>query len=142
MRALLEKVEFAELDETNGVPRSEVASVGSSVDEDGRLAALADGSLAAKFRYWRGASGRRYVFSVHPQRSCPAYDHAILLAARKDESGRRRIAFVADTGGLPELVLAQAIRVVGDSAAELQMHLLAGSPSARAQIIADLCVAP
>jgi hypothetical protein len=138
MRALLERFEFGGLDEPAYEAPGPSTSRARLPDDEGRLAALADGSLAAKFHYWRGASGRRYVFSVHERASCPAYDDAILLVATKDEYGHRRIAFIADTGALPELRLAQATRVAGDRAVELQTHLLAASVAARAEIIADL----
>ncbi|HXW20544.1 MAG TPA: hypothetical protein VEK35_08585 [Roseiarcus sp.] len=138
MRALLEKFEFGGLDEPACDLPAPSTSFACLHDDEGSLAALADGSLAAKFHYWRGASGRRYVFSVHDRASCPAYDHAILLAATKDRYGRRRIAFIADTGALPELALARAIRVGGETAVELQTHLLAASAALRAEIIADL----
>ena len=137
MRALLERFESEELWAIDRGPPPSRAVVNPPAD-DGRLAALADGSLAAQFRYWRGASGRRYVFSVYDKVSCPAYDHAVLIAVTKEASGRRQIVFIADTGALPELVVAEAIRVAGGGAVELHTHLLAASAVARAEVVADL----
>jgi hypothetical protein len=137
MRALLERFEF---EEPWAIDRGQppCLAVACPPADDGQLASLADGSLAAHFRYWRGASGRRYVFSVYDKVSCPAYDHAVLIAVTKEASGRRRIAFIADTGSLPELVLAEAIRVAGEGAVELHTHLLAASTVERAEVVADL----
>jgi hypothetical protein len=137
MRALLDRFEFEEPWATNQ-RQSPSRVLACSPADDGRLAALADGSLAAQFRYWRGASGRRYVFSVYDKVSCPAYDHAVLIAATKEASGRRQVIFIADTGASPEAVLAEAIRVAGDRPVELSIHLLAVSAVARAEVVADL----
>jgi hypothetical protein len=54
-----------------------------------RLGALADTPLASRFCSWPGRSGRRYIFSVYLGSECPAFCHAVLLAAARDDAGRR-----------------------------------------------------
>jgi hypothetical protein len=106
-------------------------------DNGAPLRALAQGSLAARFRSWRGASGARYVFSVYDCRSCPVYIDAILLVASPLTDGGREIMFVADTGRLPDLVLAKAAaEFEGDF--EFHVHVLASSAEERGKVIADI----
>ena len=50
--------------------------------------------FAARFSSWIGLSGRRYVFSVYPASTCPAFCHAVLLAAARDGVGRTAFQFV------------------------------------------------
>jgi hypothetical protein len=104
------------------------------------LAALEGNALARRFRYWRGASGRRYLFSVYNPASCPAYEDVVLIVAAVAESGERRILSIIDTGALPELAVARAreIATSPDMRVEHHVHLLAGSRAERAATIDDL----
>jgi hypothetical protein len=101
------------------------------------LLALAEGTLSARFRSWRGASGRRYVFSVYDRHSCPAYSDAVLVVASALTDGDRKIAFVADTGCFPDIVIANAAAKFED-ALEFHIHLLANAPDERRALIADI----
>jgi hypothetical protein len=103
------------------------------------LRALAGGALGARFRSWRGASGRRYVFSVYDQHSCPTFEHAVALIATVGRSGERRAIAVEDTGCFPDISLAKAAaRIPSGDACEVHIHLLATSRTERAALIADL----
>jgi hypothetical protein len=103
------------------------------------LAALADASFAQRFRHWRGASGRRYIFSVYDPLACPSYDNAVLIAASRDQQGEARIVFIADTGALPEIVLARAKEeTAAFGGAEFHIHLLAATRAERSTLIEDL----
>jgi hypothetical protein len=53
------------------------------------LAALAGMPFSSRFCSWTGLSGRRYVFSVYPASTCPAFCDAILLAAVRDGASFR-----------------------------------------------------
>jgi hypothetical protein len=101
------------------------------------LQALADGGLRAKFRSWRGASGRRYIFSVYDRRSCPAYSDAVLVVASALVNGDRKIVFVADTGCFPDMVVAKAAAKF-EGAFEFHVHLLARAPDERRALMADI----
>src|SRR5271169_7153630 len=108
------------------------------------LAALAGMPFSSRFCSWTGLSGRRYVFSVYPASTCPAFCHAVLLAAVRDGPRRVRIVAVRDTGVFPEPVVARAqreFRAYGSSL-EFHLHLLPSSPADRAATIADLAIAP
>ena len=108
------------------------------------LAALAGTPFASRFFSWAGLSGRRYVFSVYPAPTCPAYCDAIMLAAVRDASGRRRVISVHDTGAFPEPVVARAEREhrAFGSRLEFHLYLLASSPEEREATVADLAIAP
>ena len=67
-----------------------------------------------------------------------------MLAAVRDDSGRRRVVSVRDTGAFPEPVVARAereLRAFG-SGLEFHLHLLASSPEEREATVADLAIAP
>jgi len=109
-------------------------------DDSAPLSALAGDALGARFRSWRGASGRRYVFSIYSPHCCPAYSHAVIILAAVDAAGDRTAAFIADTGCFPEIVLARAAAnwTRGGAEIECHLHLLANSPAERRALIADL----
>ena len=108
--------------------------------ENAPLAALAGESLRGRFRSWRGASGRRFMFSVSSSAACPAYDNAVLIGASVAADGERHVLFIADTGAFPEPALARARAVLADASArvELHVHVLAQSPKERAALIKDI----
>ena len=109
-------------------------------DDSAPLSALADDALGARFRSWRGATGRRYVFSVYSPQCCPAYSHAVIIVAAVVAAGDRTALCIADTGSFPEIVLARAAAEWTGAGAEIEfhIHLLANSPAERRALIADL----
>jgi hypothetical protein len=123
-----------------------ISSSGEGTDHrgGGALAALAGMPFSARFYSWTGLSGRRYVFSVYAASTCPAFCHAVLLAAVRDGPGRPRVVSVRDTGAFPEPVVARAQREYRGfgPGLEFHLHLLPSSPAARAATIADLAIAP
>lgn len=108
-------------------------------------AGLAGSALADRFCFWRGRSGRRYVFSVYRMGSeaeneaTPRYADAVVLAVRRDAEGVRTIVAQADSGPFPELspVTAEAGFDL-PKATELHVHLLAGNRAARRAVLDDL----
>jgi hypothetical protein len=105
------------------------------------LAALAGMPFSSRFCSWAGLSGRRYVFSVYPASTCPAFCDAILLATVRDGSGRRRVVCVRDTGAFPEPVVARAQREFRSLGPGLEFHLhLLPTAADRAARIADLAI--
>jgi len=107
-----------------------------------RLAALTDTPLASRFCSWAGLSGRRYIFSVYPWSECPAFCRAVLLAAARDDAGRRHALLVFDTGAFPEPALLRAKRDLSAYGPRLEfhLHLLASSGAERESVLADLAV--
>ena len=106
----------------------------------GALAAIEDRELGARYCAWRGASGRRYIFSVYDSRSCPAYFNAILIVAARGADGRRRALSVLDTGVFPEPVVAREREraEAREDAIEFHLHLLARGAEERRRVLDDL----
>jgi hypothetical protein len=139
MQALSDKLERESIDLSAAMHPIETDAPSPAVDNQA-LASLADEKLAGRFRHWRGASGRRYIFSLYEPESCPAYDDAVLIVAVKFPGGVRRIMTICDTGSLPELALARAHEAATESgeSIECHIHLLAASRDERAAVIEDL----
>jgi hypothetical protein len=100
--------------------------------------------FSSRFCSWTGLSGRRYVFSVYPASTCPAFCHALLVVAVREDPSRVRIVSVRDTGAFPEPVVARAqheFRAFGPGV-EFHLHLLPSSTPRRAAAIADLAIGP
>ena len=94
----------------------------------------------AKFRYWRGRSGRSYVFSVYAPQECPAYEDAVLLVT----SPRGPPLDCVDLGPLPEARLSELRRLYADRLDEIefQIHVLANRAAERRALIEDLIPSP
>lgn len=110
------------------------------------LAGLAGTDLARRFRHWRGASGRRHLFSVFPigvpcpGEEAPRFADAVVLAVGPDAAGERRILAMDETGPLPELFYdsARFRAAVSEGADEIHVHLLTDSAEGRAALLRDL----
>ena len=92
--------------------------------------------LFARFRHWRGRSGRAYVFSVYAPQDCPAYENAVLMIAAR----RGGLLACVDLGPLPEAALSQWRGHYADrlDEVEFQIHVLSDRAAERAALIADL----
>ena len=110
------------------------------------LAGLAGTDLSRRFRYWRGSSGGRYLFSVFPlgprpcPDGCPRFEGAIILGVAHRQGDERQILCIGQTGRLPD-PYAEGGCVQGAIAAganEIHVHLLTEGHAARAAIIRDL----
>ncbi len=116
--------------------------------EGAPLESLADVALAARFRQWRGASGRRYICSIFPVRAgeplggLPEFDGAVVIAAACGAAGLRRVAVFTSCWrdeafcGDPDAVAA-ALRC---GACEWHLHLLADNGPAQRAALADLAL--
>lgn len=110
------------------------------------LVGLVGSDLARRFLHWRGASGRRYLFSIFPLHratsidEAPRFHDAVVLAVVRDAAGERRILVADETGALPDLFYtsAQLRDAVAAGANEIHVHLLAESVSGRAALLRDL----
>ena len=110
------------------------------------LVSLVGSDLSRRFLHWRGASGRRYLFSIFPLSraasidEAPRFHDAVLLAVLRDAAGERRILMADETGTLPDLFYASAkLRdAVAAGANEIHAHLLADDMPARAALLHDL----
>ncbi|MBV8564608.1 MAG: hypothetical protein JO273_04030 [Methylobacteriaceae bacterium] len=104
------------------------------------LACLAGGALTQRFHAWRGATGKRYVFSVFPLcPDLPEFEDAVMLAVGVATNGRRRILHADETGPVPQATMSGAmLRARRSGACEVHFHLLARTASARRAILGDL----
>ena len=112
--------------ERNGIPTNAPARAASA------------GGGEARFWYWFGASGRRYIHSVYDLASAPLLPGAVYVAARPDGGdGREALAcgILPPPGGDGEAVL-EALRRAG--AQEVHLHVLAASPGAARRICRDI----
>lgn len=113
------------------------------------LAGLAGTDLSRRFRHWRGASGRRHLFSVFPLgdpapgEDAPRFADAVVMAVGRDAAGAPRILALDETGPLPDLFYASALfrAALARGAEEIHVHLLAEGPAARAAVLRDLAAA-
>jgi hypothetical protein len=145
MLALREqRVSLSDLSAAEGLPSDRTRRVAESFAHQDQavsapLRSLAGGALDARFRSWRGASGRRYVFSVYNQDCYPAFEHAVAMIASVGRDGERRALCVEDTGSFPDISLAKAAARIPDGEEfEFHVHLLATSRIERAAVVADL----
>ena len=113
------------------------------------LNGLAGTDLARRFRHWRGASGRRHLFSVFPigapapGEDAPRFADAVVMAVGVDASGERRILAMDETGPLPELFYdSERFRAaLARGADQIHVHLLADCAAGRAAVMRDLAAA-
>ena len=95
--------------------------------------------MADTFRYWKGASGRRYLHCVLPVEA--GGDHvgmpAILVAVEPD--GSREPVWIGIAGGADYARALPAARMVG--ACEMHVHLLAEDVQGRRRVVEDLIAA-
>jgi hypothetical protein len=110
------------------------------------LASLAGGALARRFYRWRGASGARYVVTVHDARSDAWLEiegALILLVARELDGDRRLLRVERDPSPARRAALRAEAAISGPrgSRREIHLHLLAETAAARAAVAADLLTA-
>lgn len=96
---------------------------------------------APEFLFWTGASGCRFVHTVHSIYCCPELPASNYILVRKHPSGRGREAVAI--GQLDNECSSMNLAEVRQRAAELDateihVHLLATSPENRKQIATDL----
>jgi hypothetical protein len=97
------------------------------------------GGFGARFRFWAGASGRRYLFTAVTADELADFTDAVVVVARGD-AGRGYVgADVADLGTTGEASAARiACRAAADPGLTAFVHLLAADAGSRRDIAADL----
>lgn len=96
--------------------------------------------LTHDFKFWTGASGKRYVHTLHGLIDCPEVDNCNLLLVRAEPSGRREVLHVGHVEcDVPSLNLAE-IRRLGATlgANEVHVHLLPVTAAQRRFVEIDL----
>jgi len=85
--------------------------------------------LDGQFRYWRGASGRRYLFSLIPPESLADFRDVVVIFAEPE--GDRLLCRALFTAGAEPAAPPAAGEIV-------LVHLLAATEAGRRRIVADL----
>lgn len=99
-----------------------------------------DTDTGARFHFWTGATGKRYVHTVYSLFDCPPVEQAnYVLVRRGDQSMRSILAIGRLTNEAPSLNLAE-IRQRGATlgADEVHIHLLATSMQESQAVEVDL----
>lgn len=105
-----------------------------------RAIASPSAKLAEPFYFWSGASGQRYVHSVHSLIECPDVPASNYILVHRNHDGQRTVLAVGQaTNEAPSLNLAE-IRRRGArlGANEVHVHLLAKSAVDRSIIELDI----
>jgi hypothetical protein len=94
----------------------------------------------ARFQFWCGASGRRYVHSIYNLFECPPLGFANYVLVRRDVQGVRRALAIGRAAHTSEsLNLADVRQRSAELGAnEVHVHLLADSQIQSAEIELDL----
>ncbi len=98
-----------------------------------------DAGFGYRFRYWRGASGRRYLFSAVPSEALADFRSVVVIYAEPVAEGRlrARALFIIAANGQADGAMPK--RVPGDKAF---VHFLAPSDAERAGLVDDLAAVP
>lgn len=90
-----------------------------------------------RFRYWLGASGRRYLFTSIGGEELGGFTSGVVLLVRHGESGEAHAVEAVTLFGRKDAArLAQ--RLDGDDSLVAYVHFLADNRSARQAIIEDI----
>ena len=102
--------------------------------------AVASSDDAAKFCFWRGASGDRYVHHIFSLIECPELPASNYVLVGTDDNGRRKVLHVGrTTNSTASLNLAETrLRGARLGATEVHVHLLAETDVQRRLIDMDL----
>jgi hypothetical protein len=92
-----------------------------------------------RYRYWRGASGRRYLFSAVPSESLADFRAVIVVHAEPVAEGRLRARAAYSVGDRGETDGAAPRKAPGD---KVFVHFLAATEDERRRIIEDLAAVP
>lgn len=100
--------------------------------------ALAGTPLADQFRYWTGASGRRYLHKILPIAMAPDFRHCSLVLATVRPDGAREAVWVGTTVSGTDRAIAAA-RMAG--ATEAHVHLLTETADEARHVAEDIRLA-
>jgi len=95
--------------------------------------------LGDRFHYFRGSSGRRYLFSTVPRDALADFRAAVVIVARPAGNGRLAAHWIAvlDTFGRPSAGDRRLPPMPGTGEVIL-VHLLSANDQSRRDLVADL----
>lgn len=114
---------------------SYVPTRGRHLLDDGTPIALLATGLDSSFRYWRGESGTRFVFSVTPVDRVRVGEPAVIVLACVSDDGTREAVWIGRADD-PDFRLARAAAIAA-GASEAHVHV-AGSTLGAKRIARDL----
>ncbi|ESR26405.1 hypothetical protein [Lutibaculum baratangense] len=97
--------------------------------------ALAGTPLAGQFRYWSGASGKRYLHKILPIELAPDFRHCALLLVSVRGDGEAEVVWAGAAGAGAAQAIAAA-RAAG--ASEAHVHLLTETPEDAKAVANDI----
>ena len=97
-----------------------------------------------RFHYFRGRSGRRYLFTVVTNEALADFRNVVAMLAEPAEAGRlaARAVVTMDPYGRVGPAADRAWPPVADRQALCLVHLLAGTEAERCAVVADLASLP
>ena len=96
--------------------------------------------LGDRFHYFRGRSGRRYLFTVVPRESLEDFRNVVVILAEAQPGGRLGAKTVATVDALGRIGPAPdpGLLPPADRQTLCLIHLLAASETERLRVVADL----
>jgi hypothetical protein len=95
--------------------------------------------FGGRFHYWRGCSGRRYLFSVVPAESLADFRSAVVILAESTGDGRlaaHTVAIVGNRGCLRDMDGPRPPRL--RPCTKVLLHFLATTDADRLRIVEDI----
>jgi acetoacetate decarboxylase len=108
--------------------------------EDGRPTTTANTEFGDKFRYWKGSSGKRYLFSSIPLAKMKEFQSGILILTRIKMCSETDILWVGtvNQGQLKQIAGQMTYHQAMAEAQEANIHLLHDKDGDEAAIIDDI----
>jgi hypothetical protein len=113
-------------------------SVRLSISADGTPGVAQAAGLETRFQFWRGSSGRRYLFTEVTPENLRHFENVVVLLAEVTRSGRP----IAASASVIEARLFEGAalfrELAGSSRLRPFVHFLATTPRARRGVVADI----
>lgn len=113
-------------------------SVRLSISADGTPGVALAAGLDARFHFWRGSSGRRYLFTEVAPENLRHFENVVVLLAEVTRTGRP----IAASAAVIEARLFEGAGLFRELAASSRLrpfvHFLATTPRARRAVVSDL----
>lgn len=113
-----------------------VAVGGASLGQGTNLLSLKNLAFGDRFRFWHGRSGKRYVFSSFSIDDLPTFESAVVIGMKAGADGVPRPIWIASAENRTDLW--ELTSLLGGTATEVHLHLLADGEELRLAVMADI----
>lgn len=113
-----------------------VAVGGASLGQGTNLLSLRSLAFGDRFRFWHGRSGKRYVFSSFSIDDLPTFESAVVIGMKAGSDGVPRAIWIASAENRTDLW--ELASLLGGTATEVHLHLLAAGEELRLAVMADI----